>query len=74
MAKNWYPIIDYSKCTGCLSCVKFCPHDVYKVKDEKPVVAAPENCVEFCRGCQKGACQYDAITYYGDKEKKEGTK
>ncbi len=66
MAENWYPIIDYSKCKGCLSCVEFCPNNVFKVENGKPIVANPANCVEFCRGCQKAACQYNAITYYQD--------
>jgi len=69
MSKKWYPIIDYEKCTGCLSCVKFCPHDVFEEKDGKPFVARPENCVDFCRGCQKGACEFDAISYAGDYAK-----
>jgi NAD-dependent dihydropyrimidine dehydrogenase PreA subunit len=53
MAKNWYPIIDYDKCTGCLTCVNFCPHGVYDASEGKPKVVNPENCVEFCRGCQR---------------------
>jgi len=71
MSKNWYPIIDYEKCIGCLSCVEFCPHDVFKVEDGKPVVANPDNCVDFCRGCQKGACENGAIKYFGDEEARE---
>jgi len=67
MAKNWYPKIDYDKCTGCLSCVEFCPHGVLKEEDGKPVVADPDACVEFCRGCQKGACENDAIIFPPDK-------
>lgn len=66
MAKNWYPIINYDLCTGCLACTSFCTHDVFSVKDGKPFVANPENCVEFCRGCQKGACSFDAIHYFGE--------
>ncbi|MEA3314099.1 MAG: 4Fe-4S binding protein [Caldisericota bacterium] len=72
MAKNWYPIIDYGKCTGCLACVKSCPHGVLKEENGKPLVANPDACVEFCRGCQKGACENDAITYFGDKGVKNG--
>jgi NAD-dependent dihydropyrimidine dehydrogenase PreA subunit len=71
MSKNWYPIIDYEKCIGCLSCVEFCPNDVFKVEDGKPVVANPDNCVDFCRGCQKGACENGAIKYFGDEEARE---
>jgi len=65
MAKNWYPIIDYEKCIGCFSCLNFCPHDVFDVgENNKPVVAKPQNCIEFCMGCQKGACDSDAISYF----------
>ncbi|BBJ29039.1 4Fe-4S dicluster domain-containing protein [Athalassotoga saccharophila] len=65
MAKNWYPIIDYEKCIGCLSCVQFCPHGVYDIGENgKPVVVNPQNCVEFCMGCQKGACDNETITYF----------
>jgi len=64
MAQNWYPVINYEKCTQCFSCVEFCPHGVLVEQDGKPVVAHPEDCVEFCRGCQRGACESDAITYF----------
>jgi len=66
LAKNWYPIIDYDLCTGCLTCLNFCPHGVYKPgEDGKPRVAHPENCVELCRGCQK-VCPSGAIRYFGE--------
>jgi len=48
--------------------VDFCPHDVFEEKDGKPVVANPEECVDFCKGCQKGACDYEAISYKQVKE------
>jgi len=63
MSDKWYPIIDDMKCTGCFSCVEFCPHDVLGEGDGVVVVVHPENCVDFCRGCQKGACDFDAISY-----------
>ncbi|MBC7240018.1 MAG: 4Fe-4S binding protein [Chloroflexi bacterium] len=62
MAKNWYPVIDYEKCVGCLTCVEFCPNDVFVVTDGKPDVSNPIACVEFCRGCQK-ICPAGAIKY-----------
>jgi len=66
MTKNWYPIIDYDKCIGCLTCFNFCPNGVYIVgEDGKPKVANPDNCVELCRGCQK-ICPAGAIRYYGE--------
>lgn len=68
MAKKWYPIIDKDKCTKCLSCVNFCKHDVYSTNEEGfPLVKKPDNCVEFCRGCQK-ICPAETITYFGDKK------
>lgn len=67
MSKSWYPVIDYEKCIGCLSCVMFCPHDVLTIHDGNPFVSNPDNCVEFCRGCQKGACESSAISFFGDR-------
>ncbi len=69
MARNWYPIIDYDKCIGDFVCVNFCPHGVYAPDGNKPLVVNPDECVEFCRGCQK-ICPADAISYFGDKEGK----
>ncbi|MCD6594358.1 4Fe-4S binding protein [bacterium] len=66
MAKNWYPIIDYDKCTGCFECVEFCPHGVLAKKDGKAKVVDKDACVEFCRGCQRGSCEFDAITYFNE--------
>lgn len=67
MAKNWYPVIDYGKCIGCLQCFNFCPHGVFeKGADDRPRVAQPDNCVEFCKGCGK-ICDQKAISYFGDK-------
>jgi NAD-dependent dihydropyrimidine dehydrogenase PreA subunit len=66
MAKNWFPIIDYEKCTSCFQCVEMCPHNVFVIENNIPIVANPENCVEFCRGCQKGACDFDAISFPAD--------
>ncbi|WP_296905285.1 4Fe-4S dicluster domain-containing protein [Thermotoga sp.] len=45
MAKNWYPVIDCGKCTGCLTCVNFCPHGVYTTENGKPRVSNPDACV-----------------------------
>ncbi len=69
MSERWDPVIDYEKCISCFSCVEFCPHDVYEVVDEKVVVVRPENCVDFCKGCLKGACPEKAISFVGDRVK-----
>jgi len=66
MAKNWYPTIDPDICVQCLQCVEFCPHEVYEERDGGPTVVNPDNCVEFCRGCQK-VCDAKAIFFPGDR-------
>ncbi len=68
MSKDWYPVINYEKCTGCLKCYDFCPHNVFGVEDKKVIVVNPDNCVDFCKGCAKGACDFEAITFFGDEE------
>jgi NAD-dependent dihydropyrimidine dehydrogenase PreA subunit len=66
MTSTWYPVINYDACINDLACVEFCPHGVFEASGGKSVVAHPENCIEFCRGCQKGACPADAISYPAD--------
>ena len=59
------PAIDYGKCNYCMECVKFCPHNVYEVRDgeeQKLVVKNPDNCVVFCRACGK-TCGLDALSF-----------
>lgn len=63
MTKDWYPVIDYSKCIGCMTCVKFCPHGVYTEKNKKPFVSNKEACVDMCKGCAK-ICPEKAITHF----------
>lgn len=68
MTKTWYPIIDRDQCIACGTCIEFCKHGVYEEGGNgQPVVVAPENCVEFCRGCAK-ICPTGAISYFGDDE------
>jgi len=63
MSKNWYPEIDYSKCTNCGDCIYLCQHDVYdELKSPMPVVAFPESCVEGCKYCGV-MCPSKAIKY-----------
>lgn len=67
---DWSPRIDYSKCNNCMECVKFCPHNVYEVKEDgeqRLVVKNPNNCVVFCRACGK-ACGVDAISFPNKSE------
>lgn len=69
MSLDWYPIINRDYCTECLVCYEFCPHEVYTLEDDEPVVTRPENCISRCHGCEK-QCPNEAITYFGD----DGTK
>lgn len=76
---KWYPTIDRDTCAACLTCVNFCKQGVYAVKDGRPVVNHPENCVVGCRGCD-GVCPMGAITHPSDeylqeleKQKKDDT-
>lgn len=67
MAEKWYPVIDYSKCVECGTCVGFCGHGVYDVsKAPTPVVIKPVGCVDHCHGCQV-KCPAGAISYVGDE-------
>ena len=66
MANCWYPVIDYSSCTECGSCVAKCAHGVYDAKKAPvPVVIDPVSCVDHCHGCGN-RCPVGAITYVGD--------
>lgn len=69
MSNSWYPVINYEKCISCFSCVEFCPHGVYEIINERVEVTHPENCVDFCKGCLKGACNQKAISFVGQKIK-----
>ena len=62
---DWSPRIDYAKCNYCMDCVKFCPHQVYEVREteeRKLIVKNPVNCVVFCRACSK-TCGLDALSF-----------
>ena len=66
MAKTWYPVIDYSICTECGTCIEKCSHGVYDTKKAPtPVVTNPDSCVDHCHGCGN-RCPVGAITYVGD--------
>lgn len=66
MTRTWYPVIDYTLCTECGSCISKCPHFVYdSSKAPTPVVNAPDSCVDHCHGCGN-RCPVGAITYVGE--------
>lgn len=49
----WYPTIDPDRCTGCRTCVDFCPNDALEFDEAagKTVVRNPFNCVVECSTC-----------------------
>ena len=47
--RNVRPVIDTSKCIGCLSCYLYCPDGVISIKNGKAVID-----YDFCKGC--GIC------------------
>jgi len=63
MTLEWYPVIDYKKCKGCMTCVNFCPHGVFSKENDKPKVTNKELCVDLCKGCEK-ICPEKAISHY----------
>ena len=67
MSKGWYPVIDYDKCVGCMTCNDMCKHGVYKPNPETgmPKVVYGTGCVHGCHGCER-QCPTGAIRYFGD--------
>ena len=66
MSKGWYPVIDYEKCIGCMTCNDMCRHGVYKPDASgQPKVVYGMGCVQGCHGCER-QCPVGAIHYFGD--------
>ncbi|MBC2397754.1 ferredoxin family protein [Clostridium tetanomorphum] len=61
---HWYPVINYSKCTSCGKCIKFCPKGVYFLneKNKKIEVKNLSKCVFLCKGCES-VCKEKAISF-----------
>ncbi len=59
---DWFPTIDYDKCTSCLACVKKCTHGVFTQKEGKPLVIEQKNCIVGCTGCEP-VCPNSAISH-----------
>jgi len=59
---DWFPTINYEKCTGCMACVKKCSNGVYGERKGKPKVVKPKNCVVGCTGCEP-VCPVGAISH-----------
>jgi len=70
---NWFPTVDYSKCTGCRECFKFCSHKVFSWDKGKkqPIVANPYSCVLGCSNCSTNVCKQKALSHPTLKQLKE---
>lgn len=66
MSKQWYPIIDQSKCTNCLKCDEVCNHGVFKADNGKIKINYTNGCIDGCHLCQQN-CPYGAISYFGQE-------
>ncbi len=61
--KRWYPVIDGTRCTGCLECVNFCLFGVYVIGErDRPVVDQPDACRDGCPACSR-VCPARAIMF-----------
>lgn len=60
------PVIDYQKCTNCLTCFMYCPEGAIQVSEEGKV----EINYSFCKGCGVCAneCPVKAIKFVSEKE------
>ena len=59
----WAPVIDYTRCTGCMQCLGFCLFGVYGVDAESRIeVSHPEQCKTDCPACSR-VCPEAAILF-----------
>lgn len=70
MSLKWYPVIDIEDCISCGTCVDFCKHNVYAMKNGRPVVVSPNECIQGCKGCEP-KCPQGAISHVGDISKND---
>ncbi|MBP8960093.1 MAG: 4Fe-4S binding protein [Bacteroidales bacterium] len=59
---SWYPIIDYSRCTGCGQCADFCIFGVYEKNENSVKVVNPKGCKNNCPACAR-ICPSVAIIF-----------
>lgn len=64
MANNKRLLQNKDWCKGCGICVGFCPKNVLTIKNDKCVVAYPEECI-FCGQCEL-RCPDNAIYIGGN--------
>jgi pyruvate ferredoxin oxidoreductase gamma subunit len=57
--RTYRPVVDHTKCTGCLKCYMDCPDGcIFKIENRKVAVD-----YDFCKGCAicASSCKFDAI-------------
>ncbi|HDQ03208.1 MAG TPA: 4Fe-4S dicluster domain-containing protein [Deltaproteobacteria bacterium] len=51
--------MDENKCTGCGMCLEVCPHQVFKINENRAIIQKRDACME-CGACRKN-CPAEAI-------------
>jgi len=61
---EWYPKIEYNKCSSCGLCFVTCGRRVFDwdIESVKPIVAHPYNCMVGCNTCAM-LCPCEAIKF-----------
>jgi ferredoxin len=64
---SWFPLIDYSRCSGCGQCADFCLFGVYEKTEGSVIVVNPQDCKNNCPACAR-ICPQTAIVFPKYKE------
>lgn len=60
---RWYPVVDRSRCGGCLECLNFCLFGVFAIDDDGLlIVEEPNACRDGCPACSR-ICPSGAIMF-----------
>ncbi len=59
---SWFPIIDYSRCSGCGQCADFCLFGVYEKSEGRVNAINPQECKNNCPACAR-ICPQTAIIF-----------
>jgi NAD-dependent dihydropyrimidine dehydrogenase PreA subunit len=59
---SWFPLIDYSRCSGCGQCADFCLFGVYEKSEGRVNVINPVECKNNCPACAR-ICPQTAIIF-----------
>jgi len=60
---RWYPVVDYSRCNGCMECMNFCLFGVFGLSPGEGIaVEQPDACRDGCPACAR-ICPAGAIMF-----------